>query len=171
MPRSKKPNKTQYGIEITKPFSKEMYDHNNMVAEEMKANLLHHWNQIIKRMEDHDKWVLDREWDEDEIKSPKSKGGYGFPELVKLQRGVCYSGYGGGYTIQDVSDEFKNELDTMQNWQLHENYSYLSFEGLVPRTSFMMVGFGWCKHDYDGRFVTNGPLRSPVLDEVESKNN
>ena len=99
----------KYGIEITKPFSKEMYNHNDMVAEEMKANLLHHWNQIIKRMEDDDKWTLDREWDEDEIKAPKSKGGYGFPELVKLQRGVCYSGFGSGYTIQDVQDEFINE--------------------------------------------------------------
>ena len=38
MPRSKKPTETIYGIEITKPFSREMYDHNNMVAEEMKAN-------------------------------------------------------------------------------------------------------------------------------------
>ena len=158
MPRSKKPNKTQYGIEITKPFSKEMYDHNNMVAEEMKANLLHHWNQIIKRMEDDDKWTLDREWDEDEIKAPKSKGGYGFPELVKLQRGVCYSGYGGGYTIQDVCDEFKNELDTMQNWQLHENYSYLSFEGIVRRTKHMMIGFDWCKHDYGRELIVDPQL-------------
>ena len=92
MRKAKKSPKFQYGIEITKPFSKEMYNHNDMVAEEMKANLLHHWNQIIKRMEDDDKWTLDREWDEDEIKAPKSKGGYGFPELDNLQRGVCYSG-------------------------------------------------------------------------------
>ena len=158
MRKAKKSPKFQYGIEITKPFSKEMYNHNDMVAEEMKANLLHHWNQIIKRMEDDDKWTLDREWDEDEIKAPKSKGGYGFPELVKLQRGICYSGYGGGYTIQDVCDEFKNELDTMQNWQLHENYSYLSFEGIVRRTKHMMIGFDWCKHDYGRELIVDPQL-------------
>ena len=70
MRKAKKSPKFQYGIEITKPFSKEMYNHNDMVASEMKANILHHWNQIIKRMEDDDKWTLDRDWDEDEIKSP-----------------------------------------------------------------------------------------------------
>jgi hypothetical protein len=36
----------------------------------------------------------------------------------------------------------------MQNWQLHENYSYLSFERILPRTKYMMIGFDWCKHDY-----------------------
>ena len=28
----------KYGIEITKPFSKEMYAHNDQVAEEMRIN-------------------------------------------------------------------------------------------------------------------------------------
>jgi hypothetical protein len=165
MRKAKKSPKIRYGIEITKPHSKEMYDHNDIVAKEMKANILHQWNQIIKKMLLDDRYLMDRDWDENEIKSPKSEGGYGFPELVELQKGVCWSGYGSGYTFQDVCDEFESELDTMANWQLHENYSYMSFESLVPRTSFMMVGHGWCKHDYDGRFVTNGPLRSPVVEE------
>ena len=30
----------KYGIEITKPWSKEMYDHNDKVAELMKAEIL-----------------------------------------------------------------------------------------------------------------------------------
>ena len=104
--RKKKEPTFAYGIEITKPFSKEMYDHNDMVAKEMKSN------------------------------------------IMKLQRGVCYSGYGSGYTLGDVNDEFKNELDMMQNWQLHEEYSYGCFERLLPRTKYMMIGFDWCKHDY-----------------------
>ena len=70
------------------------------------------------------------------------------PELIKLQRAVCYSGFGGGYTVQDVCNEFSRELGDMQNWQLHQEYSYLSFEGLVRRTKYMMVGFDWEKHDY-----------------------
>ena len=47
-----------------------------------------------------------------------------------------------------VDKEFRNELETMANWQLHENYSYLCFEGLVERTTLMMVGFDWEKCDY-----------------------
>ena len=29
----------KYGIEITKPFSKEMYDHNDQVAKDMRVNI------------------------------------------------------------------------------------------------------------------------------------
>ena len=137
--RKKKEPTFAYGIEITKPFSKEMYDHNDMVAKEMKANLFHAFNLLINQFFHDD--LSDLAWDEDELKVE-------CPELVKLQRGVCYSGYGDGYTVQDVFDEFQKELDMMQNWQLHENYSYLSFERLVRRTKYMMIGFDWCKHDY-----------------------
>jgi hypothetical protein len=136
-----------------------MYDHNDMVAKEMKANLFHAFNLLINQFFQDD--ISDLAWDEDELKQE-------CPELVKLQRGVCYSGYGDGYTVQDVFDEFQRELDMMQNWQLHENYSYLSFEGIVRRTGFMMVGFEWSKHDYDGglvveegNYLASKPLISP----------
>ena len=151
MPRDKKKPEIKYGIEITKPHSKEMYDHNEMVAEEMKNALLTRWISLIAKLEEDDRYLMDRDWNEDDLKAE-------CPELVKLQRGVCYSGYGGGYTIQDVSDEFKNELDTMQNWQLHEQYSYLSFEGTVRRTKHMMIGFDWCKHDYGRELIVDPQL-------------
>ena len=35
MSKVKKSPEIKYGIEITKPFSKEMYDHNNKVSQEM----------------------------------------------------------------------------------------------------------------------------------------
>ena len=90
---------------------------------------------------------MDRDWDENEIKDTTSRG-YNCPELVKLQRAVCWSGFGEGYSVQDVCDEFERELDGMQKHQLHEEYSYLSFEGIVRRTKHMMIGFEWAKHDY-----------------------
>ena len=52
MPRSKKPNEIKYGIEITKPHSQEMYDHNDMVATEMKTNILNKWNELLKEFQD-----------------------------------------------------------------------------------------------------------------------
>jgi len=158
MRKIKKPT-FKYGIEITKPHSKEMYDHNDMVAKEMKSNILKEWKALLKKQMVHDEEsLMESSW---EFLSDDSR-------LVKLQKGVCYSGYGSGYTIGDVNEEFEQELDTMANWQLHEEYSYLCFKELVPRTSFMMVGHGWSKHDYDGRFASNGEMTSPVLDEVES---
>ena len=42
--RKKKEPTFAYGIEITKPFSKEMYDHNDMVAKEMRLNIFDSWN-------------------------------------------------------------------------------------------------------------------------------
>ena len=130
---------TKYGIQITKPFSKEMYDHNDQVADEMKKNILNAWNKEIE-LTGVD--IDIEEWDEELLKEHS-------PKLVRLQKNVMYSGYGMGYTIDMVNEEFIKELDTMANWQLHETYSYMSFDNnLVPRTRFMMLGFGWEKHDY-----------------------
>ena len=146
--RKKKEPTFAYGIEITKPFSKEMYDHNDMVAKEMKKNILNKWNSIIKRLD------MDSDWN---LLSDDS-------QIVKLQKLVCYSGYGSGYTVQDVDKEFRNELDMMQNWQLHEEYAYGCFERRLPRTKYMMIGFDWCKHDY-GKEVLVDP-HAKVVNKV-----
>ena len=143
MARSKKSNEIKYGIEITKPHSQEMYDHNDMVSAEMKQNIHAKWCELIAILKDDDKWIMDRDWDENDLKSD-----YNCPEIVELQRLVCFSGYGEGYSVQDVEKEFFNELEMMQNYAIHENYSYGCFHGLLPRTKFMMVGHGWEKHDY-----------------------
>ena len=134
MARAKKPAEVKYGIEITKPHSQEMYDHNDMVATEMKTNILNKWNELLKEFKG------DMDWDWSVIDTTS--------DIVKLQKLVCFSGYGSGYTIHDVDVEFRTELDMMQNYSIHEEYSYGCFSGLLPRTKFMMVGHGWSKHDY-----------------------
>ena len=165
MPRSKKAPIYKYGLEITKPFSKAMYDHNDQVADEMRARILEAWNQELKTLTDTPNSVdiKTEDWDEELLKEHA-------PKLVKLQRGVCYSGYGSGYTIDMVNKDFVKQLEDMANWQLHEEYSYLCFENLVHRTTFMMVGFDWAKHEYDGRVVANNELVSdfaPMEGEIE----
>tara|TARA_R100000234_G_C4970249_1_gene165866 strand:- start:119 stop:598 length:480 start_codon:yes stop_codon:yes gene_type:complete len=134
MARSKKPNQFKYGIEITKPHSQEMYDHNDMVSAEMKQNIHAKWSELIKPFKDemYDDW------------SSISDGA----DIVKLQKLVCFSGYGSGYTIKDVEEEFFNELEMMQNYAIHQEYAYGAFTGLLPRTKFMMVGHGGEKFDY-----------------------
>ena len=161
MAKAKKTPQYQYGIEITKPHSKAMYDHNDLVADEMKANLLKAWKQELKTLTDAPNSVNieTEDWDEAMLNEHA-------PKLVKLQKGVTFSGFGTGYTIDDVNKEFIRELEGMANWQLHEEYSYMSFSnGLVPRTRFMMVGFEWQKHDYS--YCTDKDL-SPVT--VDSSN-
>ena len=144
----KKKKEIKYGIEITKPFSKNMYSHNDMVAKQMKFNIKDAWhNEAIKFMGD-DEW-------------PTESNKYN--KIIDIQKAVMAMGYGDGYTINEVERDFYSELDNMSNWQLHENYSYMSFKGLVPRTRFMMVGFEWQKHDYS--FCREEDL-SEVLDMV-----
>ena len=146
----KKKNEIKYGIEITKPHSKDMYSHNDMVAKEMKFNIKDAWhNEAIKFMGD-DEWPTEG-------------------KIVEIQNQVCAVGYGDGYTINEVERDFYSELDNMPNWQLHEVYSYMSFKNnMVPRTRFMMVGFEWQKHDYS--FCTDIDI-SPIARMEEQVNN
>jgi len=157
--KTKKSNPIHFGIEVTKPHSKQMYDHNDLVAEEMKQNILQAWkNELAKIKEFNDVNAMADDWNEYDIK-------VGAPKLLKIQRGICSFGYGEGYTIDMVNEEFLKELDMMANWQLHESYSYMSFERLVPRTRFMMLGFDWEKHDYS--YCTNKDL-SPVATQLQN---
>jgi len=133
---------TTYGIQITKPFSSIMYNHNENCARAMKFKIKDAWhNEAIKFMGD-DEWPTEG-------------------KIVDIQKSVMGIGYGEGFTINKVERDFYSELENMADWQLHENYSYMSFKGLVPRTRFMMVGFEWQKHDYS--FCTDKDL-SEVLD-------
>ena len=125
--------KTQHGIEITKPFSREMYAHTDKVADEMKKNLLKQWKDLIYEIDPETDW---ENFGDDE-------------SAVKLQKNIMYSGYGSGYTVGMVNEEFERELDMMANWQLHEVYAHACFEGLVPRVKQGMIGHGdWEKMDY-----------------------
>ena len=145
MSKSKKTPIFKYGIQITKPFSKTMYDHNEICAKEMRFNIKDAWhNEAIKFMGD-DEWPTEG-------------------KIVEIQKAVMAMGYGDGYTINEVERDFYSELDNMADWQLHENYSYMSFKNsMVPRTRFMMLGFEWQKHDYS--FCREEDL-SEVLDMV-----
>lgn len=156
MSRVKKSPKIEYGIEIVKPWSSEMYDHNDKVSEEMKKNILDAWKKELSKNTGFSQNFSD--WDEDMLN-------HHAPILVKLQRGIMYSGYGVGYSIQDVNNEFERELEDMPNFQLHESYSYLAFEGLLPRTTFMLVGFEWEKFDY--HIIGSQECTSPVLSKIK----
>ena len=131
--KKSKSNPIHFGIEVTKPHSKDMYNHNDKVAKELKSNILKQWNALIYEIDPETDW---ENFGDDE-------------SAVKLQKNIMYSGYGSGYTVGMVNEEFKKELDMMANWQLHEVYAHACFEGLVPRVKQGMIGHGdWEKMDY-----------------------
>ena len=129
-----KPIEKKYGIEITKPFSKEMYDHNNQVAKDMRVNVEYEIRDAYRRATG-----------EVAANGGMDKGEKDLRSLVEAFTGYHY---GEGYELLDVRDQGIEALNDCANWQLHEEYSYLCFKGIVPRTRFMMVGFDWEKHDY-----------------------
>ena len=129
-----KPIEKKYGIEITKPFSKKMYKHNDSVAEEMRTNVAEKIYDAYRRA----------------IGEVAANGGMdkGEKDLRSLVEAFSGYHYGEGYELLDVRDQGIEAVNSCANWQLHEEYSYLCFKGIVPRTRFMMVGFDWEKHDY-----------------------
>ena len=136
MARAKKSPTFEYGIEITKPHSKQMYDHNNHVANIMHINILNVatdiWNSIIDRERSD---ISQTDWS---VYKDEEFNGFTYE---KFQRAICYSSFGTGFTVLDVHNEIKKELEHAENWRMHELYSEMFDAGMVPAIEHEMVGF------------------------------
>ena len=106
---------TKYGIEITKPWNNEMYDHNDKVADLMKAELKLALTKAYKN--------------EDE-------------ELLRgVAKVICPSGYGVGFEMEDIYNESLRELEMVQNYWLNEEYPYGVTKGIVPSVELEFIGY------------------------------
>ena len=103
----------KYGIKITKPWSKEMYDYNDKVADLMKHNIV---ESIVKYQNDFDK----------------------LNELMVLCGGIKY---GDGYDISDLYNDVISEVDNVQNYWLNEEYPYYVEKGLVSDVDLEFIGY------------------------------
>jgi len=139
MTKAKKTPQFKYGIEITKPHSKEMYDHNDVVAEVLKLNIQSAWDNAFKLAEVD--FISYLEEDQEGMLFTDSDWSNANQVMQDLSKGITVTGYGGGFTIQDVQDDFDRDLECMENWQLHETYAELFDDGLVPAVDAEMVGF------------------------------
>ena len=97
-----------------KPWSNEMYEWNDNVADLMKTEIE---IQIEKNKDDWDK----------------------LNELMELCGGIKY---GDGYTIDDLYQDVHDEVDNVQNYWLAEEYPYSVSKGLVPEVMYEFVGYG-----------------------------
>ena len=98
---------------VTKPWSKEMYDHNDKVADMMKKNIE---KSIVKHQNDFDK----------------------LNELMVLCGGIQY---GDGYAISDLYNDVISEIDNVQNYWLNEEYPYYAEKGLVSDIDLEFIGY------------------------------
>ena len=129
----KKAKKTQYGIEITKPWSKEMYAHNEDVMEVAKQQIFRMWMEAYDAAEEayekemqievggisdvHYEAFGDMEW------------GRGKTELLEeIQRAVTCHGFGSGYEMVKVCDRVLLDLEDAPYYRVNEMVEELGIE-------------------------------------------
>ena len=94
-----------YGIEITKPWSNKMYEHNDSVAEAMKQNIIEALN-AAHSIDDYE-------------------------TLSALCKCICGYGMSNQYDINEVHDEACRELDMVQNYWLNTMWEDMLKLGVV----------------------------------------
>ena len=112
----KKTPKVEYGIQITKPWSREMYDHNDAVAELVKAKI-------------HAMWVAAYESEEKELEAEEGNE-YAFVErdwedmasddMIRIQKAVTCYGFGFGYCVGQVAETVEDEIEEAAYFRLKE---------------------------------------------------
>jgi hypothetical protein len=106
-----KAKKVEFGIEITKPWSKEMYNHNEAVADVVRFEVKELLDAALCNfLEDFDltEDALELPWDE-------ASG-----DLVGIQTAITCYGFGSGYTVERVLDIVEQELEDAPLYRLKD---------------------------------------------------
>ena len=113
-----KAKKVEFGIEITKPWSKEMYAHNDEVQEVVVGIITKMWRDEMADVR--------TEWEE-EMADEEFEADFGEAEWSHLNDGIlsdiqtavtCYGFL--NYSVVDVEEQVLNELETAAYWRLNE---------------------------------------------------
>ena len=124
----KKAPKIKYGIEIVKPWSKEMYNHNDKVADEVRGIVEKKWKDAYEAAEaDYDAEYEDEDFTPEEFEYADWLSNQ-TDELVALQEAVIIVGYGPGFEMHRVDEDFNNDLENAAYWRLNEIAEELEIE-------------------------------------------
>ena len=115
----KREKKVEFGIEITKPWSREMYDHNDAVAEAVKAKVLAMWNEAYEELEEFVDFY-DDDCDEDEISLHDIDWDFATEKMVEIQKVVTCHGFGFGYTVGQVACRLEAEIEDAPFYRLKD---------------------------------------------------
>ena len=117
--RTKKAKTFMYGIEITKPWSKEMYAHNERTAEHLKDQILAAFQKTYVNMA-----------------IPMDEDG-----LRDMAHEIAGHRYGEGFSIDDIKEETIKAIVNMPGFQLHETMYYLDHKGYVKTQAMGLIGY------------------------------
>ena len=124
----KKAPKVKYGIEIVKPWSKEMYNHNDKVADEIRGIVKQKWEDAYKAAEaDYDTEGEDEEYTPEGFEYADWQDNANIA-MMDLQEAVIVVGYGSGFEMHRVDEDFNNDLENAAYWRLNEIAEELEIE-------------------------------------------
>ena len=112
----------QHGITITKPWSDEMYKHNDKVLTEAKNNIQSALDSAYKKFENN-------------VEELCSSG----DPLHIIAKEVCGFGWGND-TAKDIYEEASEALELSASWWINDIYPYLVRLDVVPPLSVGFVG-------------------------------
>ena len=111
----KKEAKVEYGIQIVKPWSSAMYDHNDEVADVVREAVHQRWvaawNECEREVTDMDEQgdlLIYMDWD------------VASDEMKLIQKAVTCYGFGFGYSVEAVTDRVEEELESAPYYRLKE---------------------------------------------------
>ena len=119
----KKAPKIEYGMEIVKPWSKEMYNHNEKVATEIRDEVWERWAKAYKASEAeydaYNEFLPEQDFTPEGFEYAEWLS-HCTDELVSLQEAVIVIGYGPGFEMNQVNKDFIDELENAAYWRLKE---------------------------------------------------
>jgi len=136
-----KTTKIMYGIEITKPWSKEMYAHNDLVLEITKTNIQKALDDAYApfKVESVSTETSEVESEQEGDLTPQSQIYVGEP-MYNIAKAIC--GFGWIHmSAEDIYEEATKTLDTSSAWWINEMYSDLVKQGFVEEVEPWFVGF------------------------------
>ena len=115
-----KAKKVEFGIEITKPWSKEMYAHNDDVRDVVVGMITKMWRDEMATL--RTEWEEEMEDEEFDYTPDFEEAEWShFDEgiLSDIQTAVTCYGFL-NYSVVDVEEQVLNELETAAYWRLNE---------------------------------------------------
>lgn len=82
------------GVLITRPWNPDMYAHNAIVSKNKKQHVLKALTTAYRAKDEN--------------------------ALREISKAICAYGFGDGYTLKDIYNNTKRELDNMADWYMYE---------------------------------------------------
>ena len=114
------------GIAIVRPWSTEMYDHNDKLADQVRAIVIKMWEDAYA--ESQEEFEADLEEDQVGLEFGDHDWFNANETMVELSEAVTVTGYGSGFNVSDVEEDFERDLESAAYYRLKEIAEDLELE-------------------------------------------